>query len=142
MKKSSLRIAHNQSFEHRVYNIPLCSEKCSTSEICCKPAIEGRFEKFTINFQATNTLPNQPKTTGNGSYSIKHKFINLLYNHVLYLFNMVKGKCMSIVYQFDCYCITNRFLLDIFCNTKRIHFTECKSKILQSDFPRFSRDRV
>jgi len=105
-------------------------------------AIEGTFENFKVNIQA-NTLT--IKTHDHrGSYIPYHscKVINLLKNTVLYCFNHVKGKCMSIIYQFDCYCITNRLQSDTFCNTKRIHFTECKYGNLQSDFPGFSRDRV
>ena len=139
MKKTSLRIVHNQHFFHKAYNIPVCKLNCITGHsqasmlpIHSKMLLERRFEKFKLNIQGNTT----PKNTGNFQvYStclLKHKFINSLKNTVLYCFNHVKGKCMSIIYQFDCYCITNRLQSDTFCNTKRIHFTECKYGNLQS----------
>jgi hypothetical protein len=135
-------MTYNQRFSCKAYNMLLCSEKCSTSEICCKCLIEWHFEKFTMKIQV-NTL--QPKSTAIMVNCIPNnfsKFTNSIKNTVLYLFNRIKGKCMSIVYQFDCYCITNRFLLDTFCNIKRIHFTECKYGNLQSDFPVISKNKI
>jgi len=139
---TSLKITYNQRFEHRAYNMLLCAEKCGTSEICYKCLIEGPFEKFTVKIRANTP----PKTTGNfqvySTYSFKHNLTKSVKKYILYLFNTVKGKCMSIVYQFDCRVLYNRLQSDTFCDTKRIHFTECKYRNLQSDFPVISRDRV
>ena len=127
-----MRIVHNQHFKHKACIMPVCLEKCSTSEICCKCLIDGRFEKFKLNIQA-NTLP--AKTIADQAYfnlDNSCKAINSLKNHILYCFNRVKGKCISIIYQFDCRVLSNRLQSDIFCNIKRIHFTECKYGNLQS----------
>lgn len=159
-----MRIVHNQHFFHKAYNMPydalncivghsqasmlkmpcngsLSAYKCSIP-IYRKITIERHFENFRVNIQANTLQPKSKAIMVNCIPDNFSKFTNSIKNTVLYLFNRVKGKCMSIIYQFDCYCITNRFLLDTFCNTKRIYFTECKYGNLQSDFPVISKNRV
>jgi hypothetical protein len=159
-----MRIVHNQHFFHKAYNMPynalncivghsqasmlkmpcngsLSAYKCSIP-IYRKITIERHFENFRVNIQA-NTL--QPKSTAIMVNCIPDnfsKFTKSVKKHILYLFNCVKGKCMSIIYQFDCRVLSNRLQSDTFCNTKRIYFTECKYGNLQSDFPVISKNRV
>lgn len=132
MKNKCSRIVHNQHSSILQYSIPIYR----------KITIERHFENFRVNIQANTLQPKSMAIMVNCIPDNFSKFTKSVKKHILYLFNRVKGKCMSIIYQFDCYCITNRFLLDIFCNTKRIHFTECKYGNLQSDFPVISKNKI
>lgn len=164
MKNKCSRIVHNQHFFHKAYNMPYNALNCIVGHsqasmlkmpynqhssilqysipIYRKITIERHFENFRVNIQA-NTL--QPKSTAIMVNCIPDnfsKFTKSVKKHILYLFNCVKGKCMSIIYQFDCRVLSNRLQSDTFCNTKRIYFTECKYGNLQSDFPVISKNRV
>lgn len=122
-------------------NGSLSAYKCSIP-IYRKITIERHFEKFTINFQATNTLPNHGYFSCYTYIDFSRKFTKSVKKHVLYLFNRVKGKCMSIIYQFDAYCIKKRLLIEYKCIDFVIQNLECKYGNLQSDFPGFYRNRV
>lgn len=164
MKNKCSRIVHNQHFFHKAYNMPVCklnrivghsqasmlkmpcngslsAYKCSIP-IYRKITIDGHFENFRVNIQA-NTL--QPKSTAIMVNCIPNNFSNLtksVKKHILYLFNRIKGKCMSIIYQFDAYCIKKRLLIEYKCIDFVLQNLECKYGNLQSDFPGFYRNKI